>query len=357
MKKLCVVFGGPSCEHDISIITGMQLAKSVSDKYQIEKIYYGLDGCFYLATGVDDLSFFSKKSRISLKKVCFFEGKVEILSKFHKKTFEVECVINCCHGGFGENGGLASLFEMNGIKYTSSCPLSAGITMDKYLTKLIVKDIVDVVPGVLIRRGVKLVDTGAINDLNDELIVKPNSLGSSIGVKFATKGNYTDQVQAIYEIGDDALVENYIANMVEYNQACFRDDDGLVVSAIEKPNSKSKILSFDDKYMSKSKTKGGDRELPAKISAKLQKQISDTTKAIYEKLNISGVARIDYIYDTKNKVLYFNEINTVPGSMSFYLYEPIGIDYISLVERLIANANVPRKYKYFETNVLDGKII
>jgi D-alanine-D-alanine ligase len=128
-----------------------------------------------------------------------------------------------------------------------------------------------------------------------------------------------------------------------------------MLSAIENPITKSNFLTFEDKYKTQTKTKGTDRIIPAKISPELEDQIINYTSKIYKALNMNGVVRIDYIYDTQNNQLYFNEINTIPGSMAFYLYEPVGIDYISLVKHLINNATKPQQFKYFNTHILQNK--
>ena len=130
----------------------------------------------------------------------------------------------------------------------------------------------------------------------------------------------------------------------------------LILSAIEEPILRSKILSFDDKYMLNAKAKGGDRIIPADISEELGERISMYTKRIYSELGLNGVVRIDYIYDKATGILYFNEVNTIPGSMAFYLYESIGVDYISLIEDLIASARDIKKYSYFSTGVLSKKL-
>ena len=357
MKKLCVIFGGESPEHDISIITGMQLSKNFYSK-ELEKIYMGLDNKFYLATKVSDIRFFLDKTNIKLPEIIFHNGGVYKKGIILKKLFDVKCVINCCHGGFGENGDLAGFFQLNNIKCTSAGTLAGHIAMDKNLTKELVKDIVPVVKGVKVTQynydeAIKLID----EKFSPDLIVKPNSLGSSIGVKACNKENYIDQIDAIFELSDDALVEERVVEIEEYNQACFKTKEGLMLSAIEHPFSKHDFLTFEDKYKTKSKTKGSDRESPAKISPELEEQIINYTSKIYEKLNMNGVVRIDYIFDKTTNTLYFNEINTIPGSMAFYLYEPLGIDYIALVENLIENAEDIKKFAYFDTQILKDKNI
>ncbi len=355
MKNLCVVFGGASTEHDISIITGMQLAKNLKPKYNLVKIYFGLDNKFYLADKAEDIAFFKDKQKLNLKAVIFYDGAVYLEHKF-KKLFDVECVINCCHGGLGENGDLSAHFNLNKIKCTSASALASHIAMDKHLAKELVKDIVPTVKGILVTRKNLEDATKIINKkFSKNLIVKPNSLGSSIGVKACDKSNYIDQINAIFELNDNALVEERVVDILEYNQACFKDGENLVLSVIENPITKSNFLTFDDKYMHKS-GKGEDRIIPADISPELEEQIIDYTSKIYTALNMNGLVRIDYILDKSTNTLYFNEINTIPGSMAFYLYEPLGIDYITLIERQIDNSPEIQKFAYFKTDVLNKKI-
>ena len=354
MKKICVIFGGKSCEHDVSIITGMQLAKTYNRG--IEKIYLGLDNKFYLATKITSLKSFENKKNINLKEVFFSQSAVYLKGVINKKLFDVGCVINCCHGGVGENGDLKAFFNLNKIKCSSTSVVSAHITMDKTLTKKIVSDIAKTVKGLQVFKHDFDVKCEQIDSsFSNNLIVKPNGLGSSIGVKVCDKNNYRQQIKAIFEMNDSALVEERVVDIVEYNQACMLDDDKLLLSAIEQPTKKSDFLSFEDKYNSQSKGKGRDRIIPANIPIKLEQEISKLTRKIYEHLNLEGVVRIDYIYDKKSKLLYFNEVNTVPGSMAFYLYEAVGIDYLTLINKLIENTKECSDYAYFETDVLKNK--
>ena len=357
MKKICVVFGGNSVEHDISIITGMQCCKNIENEFDIEKSYFGRYNNLYLASKIDDLSYFYDKDKLKLPQVVFLDGKMYKKGIILTKIFEVDCVINCCHGGIGENGDLAGFFASNNIAITSADSLSSHIAMDKTLTKKLVEDIVPTIKGIEVRddnfdEAIKEIK----ENFDKDMIVKPNSLGSSIGVKVCSNYDFIEQIEAIKEMGDNALVENRVKNLKEYNQACMLDGENLILSEIEEPVSKSQYLTFDDKYNG-GKTKGRDRIIPAKISKKLREQISSHTRAIYKRLNMHGVVRIDYIFDTEQKKLYFNEINTIPGSLAYYLYEPIGIDYISLIEMLVNNAKQTKKFSYFKTDILKDKKI
>ena len=358
MKKICVIFGGSSSEHDISIITGMQLSKKISKKYKIEKIYLGLNNKFYLATKINDLKYFSDKKKINLPEIFIYNNAIYLKGLIMRKIAEIECVVNCCHGGVGENGDLSGYFETLGVRYTSANSLASHVAMDKNLAKFLLRDLIPTIDGVKVTKAnydemVHRID----ENLPDDLIVKPNSLGSSIGVKVCNKRNYNEQIRAIFEMNDDALVERRIINIKEYNQACIKTEKGLLLSAIEEPIYKSDILSFSDKYESNSKSKGQDRIIPANITDELQGMINDMTKKIYTTLGMNGVVRIDYIFDVDSGEIYFNEINTIPGSMAYYLYEPLGIDYISLIEILMANATQPKEFSYFDTKILNEKNI
>jgi len=353
MKKLCVIFGGDSCEHDISIITAMQLKKNYNR--DLEMLYLGLDNKFYLTTKVENLSAFAKGVS-KFKQVFIYGNSVYSNGLRLRKLFDIDCVINCCHGGVGENGALSGYLELNKIKQIGSSVLPSSIAMDKNMCKQIVSEFVPVVKGILVKKSnfyekIKQID----ENFSNFLIVKPNSLGSSIGVKCCDKTNYQQHIRAIFEMGDHALVEERVCEIVEYNQACFRDGDKLILSAIEQPLTKSEYLTFEDKYEKSGKGKGNDRIIPAEIDAELNAKINEYTKKIYTTLGFNSVVRVDYIFNKSTGVLYFNEVNTIPGSMAFYLYEPLGIDYISLIDTLIENSCELKFQPRFNTDILIKK--
>ena len=142
MEKICVIFGGKSPEHDVSIISGMQCAKYLQNKF---------DNKFYDATSIDDISYFSDKKNLKLRSLIFYDG-LNKKSLGLKKICDIKCVVNCCHGGVGENGCLAGFFSTLGIPFTSASSLEGGITMDKSLTKQLVADIVKVVDGIKVTK-------------------------------------------------------------------------------------------------------------------------------------------------------------------------------------------------------------
>jgi len=159
-----------------------------------------------------------------------------------------------------------------------------------------------------------------------------------------------ENIDIVLHLDDKVLIEREISPLIEYNCAVVRDGDNIILSQIEQPINKSDILSFEDKYISVDKT----RILPAKISEEKEKLIYEYTKKIYQYLNLNGVVRIDYLYDQSNDTIYLNEINTIPGSLAYYLFEGVGINYTKLMDILIKNATIKPLQPYFSSTILEN---
>ena len=237
----------------------------------------------------------------------------EIKGKKLKKIDSIYCAINCLHGERGEDGALSGLFKMCNIPITSSSILPSAISMDKSFSSLVLSALkVPVLKSITIT-SVEQVDS-IIEEMHFPLIVKPNLLGSSIGIGKATdKESLIIAVENALKYGEKALIQPFLQDFIEINCAIYRDEKGeLKVSECERPIARDKILSFGDKY------KEGKREFPANIDKKLSDKIKKITKKVYNELNFDGVIRIDY-FISDNKV-FLNEINSVPGSLSYYLF-------------------------------------
>lgn len=352
MKKIVVVFGGASVEHDVSIITGLQAINILKEECEVLPVYISLDNKFYLTDKMKPTDYFDKENvKKSSTEITFFDGQMmKVKGDKIKKYKNFDCVINCCHGGVGENGELNAYFKLNNVQCTSAGTLASGVCMNKYLTKIYLKDLgIPVVDGVLVRAdNIDKVLEKIAKNLKDDVVVKPNSLGSSIGVVKTTQKGVKKHIENALQLDSEVLVETCINNMFELNCACYKKGDQLVLSQIEKVGDKKEILSFDDKYISKEE----QREIPAKISKEMQEEIQNYTKLVYNSLHLSGIIRIDYMYDKKNKKLYLNEINTIPGSLSFYLYQGLGTSYSMLCEDMVNECKSEDKQKYFESNIL-----
>lgn len=350
MKNIVIIFGGASVEHDVSIVTGLQAIDNLKDEYNIYPIYLSLDNKFYYTKNLKPKNYLNKDEVIKNSKEVFFYNSnlYNVKGKKLKPFSEIDCVLNCCHGGVGENGVLASFFEITKTKITSATAKGSSVSMSKYFTKLVANaENIPTVNGVLLNVSNYKENLERINqEFADILIIKPNNLGSSIGVIKCDKSNIEEQLETALHLDDEVLVENCVENLVEYNCAVLTNKGDLCLSQIEKVGVEG-VLSFEDKYCSKS-----SREIPAKADDELKSLIYSYTKKIYKALNLSGVVRVDYLYDYKNKKLYLNEVNTIPGSLAFYLFQGIGLDYKMLCENLIENTLPPKKQTYFESDIL-----
>ena len=351
MKKLFIIFGGASVEHDVSIVTALQTYSELKDKYSIGLLYCTKDNFIYLVDKTAPADYIDKKLLISKSKqvAIFNKSLYKVVNKKLKFVSTVDCVINCCHGGVGEDGTLKGLFDFNGISCTSASMQSSAVCMDKEYAKLVAFSLgIPIVEYVVVDRNSRAADNVGI--LGDNVIIKPCGLGSSIGVVKSNIEHLNESIDMVLHLDDKALIEREVSPLVEYNCAAIRDGDNIILSQIEQPINKSEILSFEDKYISEDKT----RIIPADIDKEMQDTIYDYTKRIYQHLNLSGVVRIDYLYDSDSDMIYLNEINTIPGSLAYYLFEGMGITYIKLMEILMKNATTKPLQPYFSSTILEN---
>lgn len=361
-RKVALIFGGRSVESDISVITAIQAYKQLDEKiYDVEPIFL-FDGDFYMG-GMRTLSDFSPFEAHKHEKVLLYTGGFYTVKRGKlKRAFTPDVVLICCHGGEGENGVLQGMLEFYGIPYTSAGVLSSAICMDKGVSKELFEGmLLNVIPHFVITKREyeeKKEDTlfHLESFLGYPMIVKPSRLGSSIGIR--TAENREDLIYALdtaKEFDDKIVVEQMLTDFVEVNCAAFRDDGGIIVSETEQPLSVHDILTFEDKYVSGGKMSGGGRIMPADIDS-LNSVIKANTARLYADLNLDGVVRMDFLVDkTRNKV-YINEINTVPGSLAYYLFEGVGITYSEMMNRIIDYAIKKEKpvRQSFSTGVLNN---
>lgn len=351
MKNLFIIFGGASVEHDVSIVTALQTYGNLKDKYKLWLLYCAKDNLMYLVDKTAPADYIDKE--ILLKKATqvtiFNKGLYKVCGKKLKFVSAIDCVINCCHGGVGEDGSVKALLDFNNVPCTSASMQSSSICMDKVYAKLVAKSLdIPIVEYMVVDKHVKNVDN--VKTLGDNVIVKPCGLGSSIGVVKSDMEHLSENIDIVLHLDDKVLIEREISPLIEYNCAVVRDGDNIILSQIEQPVNKSDILSFEDKYISVDKT----RIIPADIPKDKQDLIYDYSKRIYQHLNLNGVVRIDYLYDQNNDIIYLNEINTIPGSLAYYLFEGLGITYIKLMEILMKNATTKPLQPYFSSTILEN---
>lgn len=323
MKNILFVFGGRSCESDVSVLTGL-LAMSAADgeKYNAVPLYISASGEFFTGDKLKSLETFKNAdgdfSKVAVKATFVPPDKAVYTIRKGKliRGDVISAIVNCCHGGAGEDGSLSGYFVFFGVPVCSPGVFAGAVSMDKAATKTFLKAI-----GVLTPDFIKV---PAIEDREEAVktvkkrlgypaIVKPLTLGSSVGIGVAlNEAELNKRMNYAYRFDDTVIVEEYLAGAEEFNCAAYKKDGKVVVSECERPVFKGNILSFDDKYLC------GKREFPAKIKKELSDKIKAVTLKVYDALSFTGIIRIDYLYHSGK--LYLNEINSVPGSLALYLF-------------------------------------
>ena len=352
--NIMIVYGGRSCEHDISIITAC-LAKGYF-KGNIYSVYFDKSNRAYL-TG-NDWTPRDHTTKKLTKKVSFVfgEGCISVRSGLTVKQIHIDVAVNCCHGLSGEDGCIAALCQMANIPLVGSDITSSAIAMDKVLTKRVLKDIeMPVVKGVEVTKQTVSKFLGDCGGLKFPIIVKPAMLGSSIGVELAHDAGELEQaLKHALSYDSKLLCEEALTDFIELNCAAIKTNGEIQTSIVDCPITIHDVLTFADKYIA---NEAYERE-PLTVNDDLKCEVKRMTTAIYSKLNFGGVIRVDYLYDKTTGKLYVNEINTTPGSLAYGLWE---FKYSrtqygeALVDQAIADYRELQQRVYtFESGVLYG---
>lgn len=356
MENIAVIFGGRSCEREVSVITGVTCLNALDKKrYNAVPIYLSADNIAYTGESLADLDFYKNFSAESLNRVVllFSDNTLYIKKKNKLKPFlKIDCAINCCHGGLGENGSLAGVMEFSKIPFVSPSVFAGSLTMDKLQTKQRLVGQANFARHVAVNSGdsVGQCAMSAEELFGYPMLVKPNSLGSSIGVKVVKDLRaLTVAVMNALRYDDCVLIEEYLQGATEINCAVYKSGDKIIVSECEKPLPKTEFLTFSDKYSD------GEREFPAKILKRLADKIKTTTEKVYKTLSTSGVMRFDYLI-VGSKV-YLNEINSVPGSLSYYLFGDAPNALTELLTEWIENAKTCNNRKNSLVTDFSGGIL
>ena len=377
-KNVAIIFGGKSTEHDISILTACQVMNALNkNKYNLFPVYISQNGKWLFGKKLFDVEFYSKFNEKLLKEVSILPQDNYLYKKIfsvYKKIVKLDCAIICCHGKNGEDGTLQGLLELSGIPYTSSGVLGSSVGLDKQAMKqMFVANKIPVCPFACLSK--KEYEEGGLDYLLQQIelpvVVKPSNLGSSIGISVAkTLEELDDALNLAFTFDDNIVVEKLIEDMREINISVLGDCDDCMCSVTEEPKKMKEILTFDEKYLSGNKIKTDasklngmqnlSRIIPAQISTKQQNKICFLAEEVFKKLKCKGVVRIDFIIDNQTKKIYVNEINTIPGSFAFYLWDKKDIKFDKLLDLLIeiAERNRQKEDKLlttFDTSVLKGK--
>lgn len=378
--RVAVMFGGKSVEHEVSIISGIQALMSMDrEKYDIIPVYITKKNEMYIGDDIgkiDEYKNIDALLRRSSRAVIISENGKAALTVWPPKKFgknpsvEFDIAFPIVHGTNVEDGTLQGYLKTLGVPFVGCDVTASALGMDKYASKAVVRE-----------NGIPALDSllFSMKDYQDvedivrrseerfgyPVIVKPYNTGSSVGIAVA-KGQ-EELIRAV----DDAflyarkiIVEHAIMNLREINCSVLGDDTAAEASVCEEPMHTKDILSYEDKYLGSSKNgaskgmAGVSRQIPAAISEELTKQIQDYAVRAFQCLGCAGVARMDFMLDGDNGQVYFNEINTIPGSLSFYLWEPAGVPYRELLDRMIQlglkRAREEESLTFtFDTNILN----
>lgn len=366
MMNIAVFFGGKSSEHDVSVVTALQMMENLDrEKYNIIPIYITRDGDWYTGKKLMDINTY-KNFDIGDKELtrCYlpantrarqlfkFEREHGLFKKDSGVIASLDAAVLAMHGLNGEDGSLQGLLQLAQVPFTSCGVLGSAAGMDKILMKSAflgadfpVLDYIYFDRGQLAEEAEVLAGK-AEERLGYPMFVKPANLGSSIGIsKARNREELLKAMEVAAHYDRRILVERGVDDLEEVNCSALGFGSDVRVSVCEMPVTWEEFLTYDEKYMRGAKS-GGEkqgmqslsRRIPAPISDELTARIQDYTRRVFQLFDCKGVIRIDYIIDKKDSSLYINEINTIPGSFAFYLWECSGLSYKELLDELIQYA-------------------
>lgn len=384
--RLGVIFGGESVEHEVSIISAIQaMNKMDSEKYEIIPIYITKDRQWYTGEMLKEIETYSDLSLIKryAKNVVLYEdnGKFVLQNKkgFRRIVKEIDMVFPIVHGTNVEDGVLQGYLESIGIPFVGGDVYASAVGQDKIFMKEIFRENDLPVCDYAWFYDTEYEDDNEkvlarVEKLTYPVIIKPATLGSSVGIKTAhNKEELKVAIDEAIKYDHKIVVEKLVENLMEVNISVLGNYSNQQVSAIEQVIPTKDFLTYEDKYLGSSKAKGKiggkfktskgmvstSRVIPAPLPKKMKEEVEKVAVGAFKALGSSGVVRIDFLVDEKEKKIYINEVNNIPGSLSFYLWEPIGKEYTELLDDMI-NIGI-RDYKMriakthsFDTNILKG---
>jgi D-alanine-D-alanine ligase len=371
-QNILVFYGGRSCEHDISVITAVQVMGNMDlDKYNIFPVYIDKRGVprttkNFLDVGVYKSAKFDKKEwkRVALlphsRSLYELKGQKRL-----SKLCDADAALICNHGMNGEDGTLQGLLELCNIPYGGSGVAGSAIGMDKIIMKRFFNSLgLKVLPFTYTDRlsyqKNKEAELCKIEqNLAFPMIVKPSNLGSSIGInKCANRRELSEALEVALKFDSRAVIEHAVKNIKEVNCSAIRDDGKILLSECEEPVVWRDFLSFDDKYLQSDKggMSGLKRKMPAEITLEQKADIENTTETVYRELLCNGVIRVDYIIDGDDQSVYINEINTIPGSFAFYLWQKT-FSFSRLIDVVLNGAIAAHAQKNLNSFAFDSAVL
>lgn len=350
-----MLFGGPSPEHDISVLTGLQAVTALrTDGVDVIAIYWAKGGEFHqVDAGLDPAAFVEGVPRGATRLDLVARpggGFVPEAGRLGKRTpLAVSAVVNCCHGGPGEDGTLQAALDLAGLRYTGPSAAGAALGMDKlaFAGTMMAAGIA------ALPRQVCTVD-GPPPAFAGPYIVKPRFGGSSIGIEITDDPSTVSAlVRTSPHYRSGAVIEPYLTDAVDLNVAVLTFPD-IRTSAIERPlrtGGETRIYTYADKYLGGEGMASAKRELPATLPDEVARQIDETARAVMAAALVRSVARVDFLL--VGDEVFVNEINTIPGSLAWYFWAAEGLPFSALLSSLLAEAT-QRPTVHYSTEGADG---
>lgn len=350
--NILLIYGGKSCEHDVSVITAC-LARGYFQGNLYCAYFDKNNECYLVPNDYTPIKHVTEKlkNRISF---IFGESKIAVMrGRRIVKTVQIDVAVNCCHGYSGEDGTVAAICQLLNVPLVGSALIPSAVAMDKCLSKTVLREYgFPVLEGFGLNSSDGIAELGA---LSYPVVVKPVTLGSSIGVDVAhNDGELSRALANAFKYDGKVLIERALTDFTELNCAVMKSRGKTVCSAVDCPVTLNDILTFEDKYVSNSAA-GVKR---ADVSDELVLRVKEMTAGIYDRLGFSGVIRVDYLLDNTTQELYVNEINSIPGSLAYGLWEN---EYTrteygqALVEQAVADHREnSKRTRVFSSSVLNG---
>jgi D-alanine-D-alanine ligase len=360
-----IVFGGRSVEHDVSIVTGQQVMRAFdSARYEIVAIYIDRDGRWFTGEPLRDL----KNFETDVRKV---DGVVETLFSpstnhhglilnplpsglFAKSQIKrLDVLFPALHGTHGEDGTIQGLCELADVPYVGCGVLASAIANDKVTAKILLRQHgIPVLDAVSFTRrewvkGPDQVIRHIESALQYPVFIKPATLGSSIGIQ---RSENRESLRLAIDVAANfdrrLLVEQALTGCTEINCAVLGDDTDITASVLEQPVTWEQFLTFEEKYLRGSEgMKSAERVIPARISPIMTTTIQEMAVRAFQAIDGRGTARVDFLIKSDSDEIYLNELNTMPGSLAFYLWQEMGMSARDVVERLVKLAQDARAEK------------